>query len=231
MSKSWGGRNAEMKKIRIVIAEDQMLTREGLKMILDLEEDMEVVGAAKNGLEACELTEKLQPDLVLMDIQMPIMNGIAAIKYIKAKFPGIHILVLTTFMEEEYIVDGLANGADGYVMKDMDTDKMIALIHDVMEGQIVLPGPVAAKLANRLIQMRSEYEQAIKVTSNKLDEIKLTDREKEISKLMIQGLSNREIAQALYITEGTARNYISNLYMKLDVNDRAQAISRLFSLL
>lgn len=213
-----------MRTIKIVIADDQMLTREGLRTILDLEDDFEVVGVAKNGEEACELTEVLQPDLVLLDIQMPVMDGISALKRIKHSCPNIFILILTTFIEEDYIVEGMANGASGYMLKDMDADKMITSIRDIVSGQFILPAAVAAKLAGRLNRFTEDYAH---FQRNSLSVIKLTEREEELAQLIIKGLNNREIADTLHIAEGTARNYISNLYGKLEVVDRAQAIVRL----
>lgn len=213
-----------MSKITIVIADDQLLTREGLRTILDLEEDLEVVGAAKNGEEACELVESLHPDLVLLDIQMPVMDGISALKRIKLSQPGIVILILTTFIETDYIVEGMAHGASGYMLKDMDADKMINSIHDAIAGQFILPAPVAAKLASRMNQLKEDYDY-LQVTN--VNRYKLTEREEELARLIMKGRNNREIADTLHIAEGTARNYISNLYSKLEVVDRAQAIIRL----
>lgn len=213
-----------MSKIKIVIADDQLLTREGLRTILDLEDDMEVVGAAKNGEEACEMVEALQPDLVLLDVQMPIMNGISALKRIKQIRPDIFILILTTFIETDYIVEGMAFGASGYMLKDMDADKMISSIRDTISGQFILPAPVAAKLATRMNRLTEEYGHWQR---SNVDTMSLTEREEELAQLIIRGLNNREIADTLHIAEGTARNYISNLYSKLEVVDRAQAIVRL----
>lgn len=211
--------------ITIVIADDQMLTREGLRTILDLEDDFEVVGVARNGAEACELTEKLHPKLVMMDIQMPVMNGIVALKQIKQSAPDTHILILTTFLDDNYIIEGLANGASGYLLKDMETDKMIGAIRDTVNGQFILPASVASKLANRLSQISLETNEL------KSSRIILTEREKEISELIIKGYNNREIANTLHIAEGTVRNYISNLYSKLEVFDRVQAVIRLQAIL
>lgn len=216
-----------MKKITIVIADDQMLTREGLRTILDLEDDLDVVGVAKNGVEACEMVKVLHPDLVLLDIQMPLMDGISALKRIKQDFPQTFILILTTFIDADYIVEGMAYGASGYMLKDMDSDKMIASIRDTVSGQFILPAAVAAKIAERMSQFTEDYEHRQK----SLDRIMLTEREEEVAKLIIQGLNNREIADALHIAEGTTRNYISNLYGKLQVVDRAQAIVRLQTLI
>lgn len=213
--------------IKIVIADDQMLTREGLRTILDLEDDLEVVGVASNGVEAIELTAKLCPDLVIMDIQMPIMDGITALKQIKQNSPQTFILILSTFLEDNYIIDGMASGASGYLLKDMDTDKMIAAIRDTVLGQFILPSAVASKLASRMLHM--SHDQHHSSTSKSL-KIELTDREKELAGLIMKGYNNREIAAELYIAEGTVRNYISNLYRKLDVVDRVQAIVRLQAL-
>lgn len=213
-----------MEKIKILIADDQLLTREGLRTIFDLEEDLEVIGVAKNGKEACELTEALRPNLVLLDIQMPVMDGITALKRIKQLHPEIYVLILTTFIDVDYIVDAMASGANGYMLKDMDGDKMIASIRDTVSNQFILPAAVAAKLTARLNQLTLDYEQW---QSTSMKRITLTEREEELAQLIIQGLNNREIADTLHIAEGTARNYISNLYGKLEVVDRAQAIIRL----
>jgi len=217
-----------MKNIRLIVADDQMLTREGLRTILDLEDDLEVVGVAKNGEEACLLAEELRPDLALLDIQMPVMDGIAALKRIKASCPDTRILILTTFIDTEYIVEAMANGANGYMLKDTDGDRMISSIRDTANGQFVLPAAVAAKLAARMSQMSGEYEQWQRTN---LESVRLTEREEELAKLMLRGLNNREIAEALHIAEGTVRNYISSLYGKLEVVDRAQAIVKLQALI
>lgn len=217
-----------MSKIKIVIADDQLFTREGLRTILDLEDDMEVVGAARNGEEACEMVMAFQPDLVLLDVQMPVMDGITALKRIKQIRPELFILILTTFIETDYIVEGMANGASGYMLKDMDADKMIASIRDTIAGQYILPAPVAAKLAAKMNRWTEENEHWQKSIPER---IRLTEREAELAQLIIRGLNNREIADVLHIAEGTARNYISNLYSKLEVVDRAQAILRLQAIL
>lgn len=217
-----------MSKIKIVIADDQLFTREGLRTILDLEDDMEVVGAARNGEEACEMVMAFQPDLVLLDVQMPVMDGITALKRIKQIRPELFILILTTFIETDYIVEGMANGASGYMLKDMDADKMIASIRDTIAGQYILPAPVAAKLAAKMNRWSEENEHWQKSIPER---IRLTEREAELAQLIIRGLNNREIADVLHIAEGTARNYISNLYSKLEVVDRAQAILRLQAIL
>ncbi len=125
-----------MTKITLVIADDQVLTREGLRTILNLEEDMEVVGLAKNGEEACRMAEEHRPTLVLLDIQMPVMDGISALKRIQQSCPDTRILILTTFIDTDYIVEGLANGANGYLLKDMVGDKMISSIRDTVNARV-----------------------------------------------------------------------------------------------
>ncbi|MFB9280256.1 response regulator [Cohnella cellulosilytica] len=217
-----------MDKISVVIADDQMLTREGLRTILELEEDIEVVGLAINGEEACELAERLQPTLVLLDIQMPVMDGLTALKRIKESSPNTRILILTTFVEADYIVEGIAGGASGYMLKDMDADKMIASIRDTVDGQFVLQASVANKLAARMNQLSGEYGRRQGAEARN---VKLTEREEEIAGLMVRGLNNREIAEALGIAEGTVRNYISAMYGKIEAMDRAQAIMKLKELL
>lgn len=206
--------------ITIVIVDDQMLSREGLKTIVDLEEDMQVVGLASNGEEAIALTKLHRPKLVMMDIQMPIMDGITALKSIKQEFPETFILILSTFLEDAYIINGLASGASGYLLKDMDADQMLTAIRDTISGQFILPAAVAAKLVTKLSQISS-------ISNEWEKKEQLTQRELEIAKLIVAGKTNKEIASALYIAEGTVRNYVSNLYSKLEVVDRVQAIVKL----
>lgn len=210
--------------IRILIADDQMMIREGLRTILDLEEDMEVIGLANNGIEVCEMVGQLRPDLVMLDIQMPEMDGIAALKQIKQSYAETCILILTTFLDDHYIIDGLASGANGYILKDMDTDKMLTAIRDTVSGQFILPMAVASKLAKRMSHMEMQTSLGASFDQQR---IRLTERERDIAELVVKGHSNHEIATSLYLSEGTVRNYISNLYRKLGVMDRVQASLRL----
>lgn len=210
--------------ITIVIADDQMLIREGLKTILDLEDDMKVVGIARNGEEACALTALHRPTLVLMDIQMPIMDGITALKTIKQQFPETFILILSTFLEDHYVIEGMASGASGYLLKDMETDRMLVAIRDTVSGQFILPSAVAAKLVTKLSEVSFKGNEQNK-------KIQLTEREHDLAKLIVAGYNNKEIASALYIAEGTVRNYVSNLYSKLEVIDRVQAMVKLKELI
>ncbi|MCM3568638.1 response regulator transcription factor [Neobacillus mesonae] len=212
-----------MSKLRIVIADDQTLFREGLQTILSLEQDMEIVGAAGNGENALALVKQYRPDLVLMDVEMPVMNGIECTRIIKEQFPSTHIIILSTFAEDDYIVQGLVNGACGYLLKDLNADLLIQGIRDAATGQMILPAPIAAKLAAKLHQVSRNDRSPVTGQRNKLQE-ELTGREKEIAALMIKGYNNKEIATRLFISEGTVRNYISVMYSKIGTNDRAKAV-------
>jgi DNA-binding NarL/FixJ family response regulator len=208
--------------IKILIADDQMLIREGLKTILDLEDDMEVVALAKDGQEAIDMTRRYKPTIIMMDIQMPNVDGITALKEIKAQSPNTHILILSTFLHEQYIVEGMANGASGYLLKDMDTDKMIESIRNTVKGQFVLSGTVASKLVN--VFFGPKQEEVIDPWYIKWN---LTEREKEIAELLAEGSTSKEIASKLYLTDGTVRNYISAIYQKLEVEDRYKAVEKI----
>lgn len=210
--------------IRIIIADDQALIRDGLHTIIELQEDMEVVGVAENGQEACELTAELQPDLVLMDIKMPVMNGIESTRWIKEHVPDTIVLILTTFTEEQYIIDGLVGGATGYLVKDLSADKIVSSIRDAVQGQFMLPAEIAAKLSARLAYLSETLASTIDKDRFKQAAISFTEREKQIILLMIEGKNNHEIAGILFMGVGTVKNYISIIYQKIGINDRTKAI-------
>lgn len=208
-----------MKKIRVLVADDQTLMRDGLKTIFDLEEDMEVVGTAENGDQALQLTGQLHPDVVLMDIRMPEMDGVESTRMIKKQYPATVVIMLTTFNDEEYIIQALSFGASGYLLKDMPGERLIEAVRDGAKGSLMMPSIVAAKLASRLVHMKDDDRKA----DSELIQT-LSDREKEIAGLIIKGTANRDIANKLYISEGTVKNYISAIYNKIKTNDRAKAI-------
>lgn len=210
--------------IRIVIADDQALFRDGLKTIIELQDDMEVVGIAEDGYQACELAASLKPDLVLMDIRMPGMSGIESTQWITKHVPETKVLILTTFAEEQYIIEGLISGAVGYLVKDLSGEKIISSIYDAYEGQFMLPAIIAAKLSARLAYLSGTLSSLLDTNRIKEKEIKFTKREKEIILLMVEGKNNREIAEILFMSVGTVKNYISIIYQKIGVNDRAKAI-------
>lgn len=216
-----------MDKIKIVIIDDQTLMRDGLKTILDLEDDMEVIGTAENGKKGLELVKKLRPQVVLMDIRMPELNGVEATRLVKQQFPETVVLILTTFDDEEYIVDALCNGANGYMLKDMHGDKLIQAVRDGFEGNMIMQSNIAAKLALRLSKNLSLNKDENKLS---LEDLDLTDRELEIGRLIADGLTNKDIADKLYISLGTVKNYVTTLYSKLGVVNRAAAVIHLRNL-
>lgn len=210
--------------IRIIIADDQAMFRDGLQTILELQDDMEVVGVAEDGQQACELTKKLKPDLILMDIKMPGMNGIESTKWIKENVPETNVLILTTFAEEKYIIDGLVGGATGYLVKDLSAEKIVSSIRDAVQGQFMLPAKIAAKLSARLAYLSGTLDSIINTERFIDGVINFTEREKEIILLMVEGKNNHEIASILFMSVGTVKNYISIIYQKIGTNDRAKAI-------
>ncbi|QOS78767.1 response regulator transcription factor [Paenibacillus sp. JNUCC31] len=216
-----------MNPISLIIADDQRLLRESLHTVLDLEDDIEVVGLAEDGQQACELTEKLKPRLVLMDVQMPIMDGIQAIRKIKACMPNTQILILTTFAEDEYIIEGLAAGAIGYLLKDMDKNSLLKAIRDAVEGRHMLTPGIASKLAARLSVMTKTHQVSFNAQKLRYAGVEFTERERQIIALMIQPMTNNQIAETLYMSVGTIKNYISVIYSKLGTSDRMQAVAYL----
>ncbi|MBO9606965.1 MAG: response regulator transcription factor [Paenibacillaceae bacterium] len=210
--------------IRVVIADDQTLMRDGLQTIIDLQQDMEVVGAAEDGEQACELVRTLRPDLVLMDIRMPKLSGIESAKRIRKECPEAAVLILTTFAEDEYIIEALAGGAVGYLLKDLPAQKIVESIRDAVKGQLMMPASIAAKLAARLAFLTGAPAEVLDPGRLRHEGIRFTDREKKVILLMLEGLSNREIAGTLFMSEGTVKNYISVIYQKIGTNDRAKAL-------
>jgi DNA-binding NarL/FixJ family response regulator len=223
--------NGVKKMIHIVIADDQTLMRDGLHTILSLEADMEVIGLAENGLQAYELVEQLRPDLVLMDIQMPVLGGIEGTKRIKKDYPETLVLILTTFAEDDYIIEGLASGASGFLLKDMPGDRLIQSIRDCVKGQLMMPAVIASKLAARLSYASSASQANLDINRLKSEGIHFTEREKTIILLMIENHNNRQIAGLLFMSEGTVKNYISMIYNKIGTNERGKAIAALKELL
>lgn len=203
--------------IKVLIVDDQSLIREGLTMMLSLYDTISLVGEATNGKEAIELLDKEEVDLILMDIRMPIMDGVEATKEIKENYPEVKVLILTTFNEDEYIFEGLRNGADGYLLKDISSQELVRAIKTVYEGNVLLQPDVARKMIGSMTYNNS--------TQNNLDKDifkDLTKKEYEIAQLIGEGSSNKEIAKALYITEGTVKNHITKILDKLDLRDRTQ---------
>lgn len=202
--------------IRILVVDDQQLVRQGIATLLALEADIDVVGSADNGQVAVEQAAALQPDLILMDIQMPRMDGIEALRVIRQQNPTCKVLMLTTFDDDRYIIKALREGAVGYLLKDMPSDDLAQAIRLAHAGIYQLSPDVAGKLVGYVTQPPTETEPPAVATS-------LTPREIDVLRLLASGASNKEIAQQLTISEGTVKKHISNILQTLDLRDRTQA--------
>lgn len=205
-------------KIRLVIADDQALVRSGFRLIVDARPDLEVVGEAEDGEQAVALVEELEPDVILLDIRMPNLDGIEATKQIVASGSGTRILVLTTFDLDEYVYGAIRAGASGFLLKDVRPGELVDAIRVVASGNALL-GPTAVE---RLLRRFS-----VPVDDHKMDTAavgSLTDREAETLRLLANGLSNAEIAATLVVSETTVKTHVSNLLRKLGVRDRVQAV-------
>ena len=198
--------------MRILIADDDALIREGLKMILENEDGFIVVGTASNGREALDLCRDAQPDIVLMDIRMPVMDGVEATRLIKESFMKVKVLLLTTFKDSEYIKSAIKYGAEGYMLKSNSPESIIESIKTVCQGNVVFEKEIAGMIYNMM-----EKENKLS-----LNELNITKREYDLMELISQGFSNKEIAEKLYMSEGTIRNNISTLLDKLELRDRTQ---------
>jgi len=209
--------------IRLLLVDDQALFREGLRTLLSVWPDLTVVGEANNGQEALDLAPQCRPDVVLMDLRMPVLDGVAATRRLREKMPEVKIIVLTTFDDDDHVFDGLRAGAVGYLLKDVPSEKLVEAIRAAAEGKSFLQPSVAAKVVAEFARLTA-VSPAISSSSptQPLPE-PLSDREREILCLMADGLSNKEIAGKLYIAEGTVKNHITNILGKLGVRDRTQA--------
>lgn len=211
--------------MRILIVDDQRLMREGLATIIGLEPGMEVVGTAVDGRDAYSKVAEWQPDVVLMDIRMPGMDGVEGSELILKHFPETKVLILTTFDDAELIMKVLEKGVHGYLLKDMRSEAIISAIQTVYNGGTVFQHDITAMLLKEIKQLtdRKEYGGNLLPPNPPVHLDVLTEREKEILALLGQGLNNKEIAGSLYLTEGTVKNHVSNLIAKLGLRDRTQA--------
>ncbi len=207
--------------IRILLVDDQQLLRQGIKLLLELEPGLQVVGEANNGQEALELFERLKPDVTLMDIRMPVLDGVAATQQLRQRWPDSKIIILTTFDDETYVFEGLRAGALGYLLKDVSSQELAQAIRTVNAGGALIEPSVARKVLAEFSRLaapaapRSKEDSQIEA---------LSERELEILRLVASGLSNRQIAERLFLAEGTVKNYISTIFQKLGVQDRTQAV-------
>lgn len=207
--------------IRLLLVDDQRLMREGLRTLLDMEPGLQVAGEASNGQEALDAYAALLPDVVLMDVRMPVLDGVEATRRLRQRWPAARVIILTTFDDDEYVFEGLRAGALGYLLKDVSIHELAEAIHTVMDGGVLIEPSVARKVVAEFARMAVPAPQP----ARSLDE-PLSERELEILRLLAQGLTNREIAQRLYLAEGTVKNYVTNILGKIGARDRTQAALR-----
>ena len=208
--------------IRVLLVDDQALFREGLETLLSVHKDIQVVGQASNGQEWVEVAAKVHPDVVLMDVRMPILDGVGATRLLKQALPKCRVIVLTTFDDDEYVFDALRAGAMGYLLKDVASARLVEAIRATARGESILEPSVAAKVIAEFTRVSSmvpwaQMEQLVEP---------LSERELEILGLIARGASNKEIADQLFIAEGTVKNHVTHILGKLGVRDRTQAALR-----
>lgn len=205
--------------IRVLLVDDQALFREGLETLLSVHKDIQVIGQAGNGQEALDVAFKTKPDVVLMDVRMPVLDGVRATSLLKESLPHCRVIVLTTFDDDEYIFEALREGAMGYLLKDVSSNQLVKAIRAAARGESTLEPSVAAKVIAEFTRVSQLVPPA------QMDELveSLSEREREILALIARGASNKEIAGQLYIAEGTVKNHITHILGKLGVRDRTQA--------
>lgn len=203
-----------MSKIKVLIADDHHVVRRGLLFFLNTQKDLEVIGEAANGKDAVKLVLELQPDVVLMDLSMPEMDGVEATKAIRENNASVKIIILTSYADQDHVIPAIRAGASGYQLKDIEPDDLVETIHDVLKGESKLHPKVTSHVITHLSMGASQK-------SSKVNE--LTKREKEVLNELAKGKSNKEIASSLYITEKTVKTHVSNILSKLQLADRTQA--------
>lgn len=201
--------------MKVIICDDQSIIRDGLELLLRLEEDIEVVGKAQNGAEAIELAAAHRPDLILMDLKMPVVNGVEATRILQRDYPKIKVLTLTTFTDDEWLFDALRAGAAGYLLKDASREEIVSAIRGTMEGKTYLDPRIAGFVLDKTKHRPASTD------NTALD--RLSEREMEVLRCISEGLGNREIAGRMHLSEGTVRNHVSSIFSKLGVTDRTQA--------
>jgi len=204
--------------VHIIIVDDQALFREGLRTLLSVQPEFEVVGEAGNGAEALQIVAEFRPEVVLMDLRMPVMDGVTATQKIHQDFPDIKVIVLTTFDDDENVFEGLRAGAVGYLLKDVSSAKLFEAIRAAANGEYFLLPSITAKIVSELKRVSSFHIESKEIIEP------LSTRELEILRLVSSGLSNKQIAEKLVIAEGTVKNHLSNILAKLSAHDRLQAV-------
>lgn len=210
--------------IKVLLVDDQQILAEGIKSVLETCREIKVIGIALDGAQAVEQCASLKPDVVLMDIRMPNMNGMVATKRIKEADENIKIVVLTTFDDSDYILSAINNGASGYLLKDIGSSALIDAVKNAYAGDTILPAKIAKKITDAAAMVSSDKELKLRKLFN------LSEREAEIALMLYDGFTNRQIASALKLSDGTARNYISAIYLKLGVDGRNAAVEKIRNL-
>ncbi len=208
-------------KIKVMIVDDQPILSEGIKSVLSTSDALEVIGVAEDGRDALDKMENNVPDVVLLDIRMPNMNGVVATGEIKKKYPSVKVLILTTFDDSDYILSALNNGACGYLLKDIGGAALIDAVKNAYAGDTILPAKIAKKISDAAKNVSADRELRLKKAFG------FSERETEIAVMLYEGFNNRPIASALNLSEGTSRNYISAIYVKLGCDNRADAIRKM----
>lgn len=209
--------------IKIVLVDDQVLIREGLRILLPLQGNLEIVGEASNGNEAITVVQQTQPDVVLMDVRMPLLDGVAATRALRELAPQCRILLLTTFDDNDYVFEGLRAGAAGYLLKDTPSEQLAEAIRTVARGDSFLQPSIAAKVVAEFARLSALPPKPVAMPASPALVEPLSERELAILRYLSRGDSNKEIATALYLSEGTVKNHITNILGKLGVRDRTQA--------
>ncbi len=214
----------EQTKIRVVLVDDQTMIRQGLGYVIKMQSDMEVVGEAADGIEAIELVQKVRPDVVLMDVQMPNCSGIEATREIVKQLPQTKVLILTTFDVKNYVVEGIRAGAVGYMLKDADSQEMLDLIRRASQGAAMFHTVTAAKALAEVLKEQEQDSAGEPEGSFRLLE-ELTDREMDVLLQLTYGYRNDLIAKHLHISEGTVKTHVHRILQKMGVDDRTQAVA------
>ena len=212
-------------KIKVMIADDQVILAEGIRSVLETDPGIEVTGLAFDGFDTLSKMEENTPDVVLMDIRMPNMNGVVATQSIKAKYPDVKVIILTTFDDSDYILNAINNGASGYLLKDIGSTALIDAVKNAYAGDTILPAKIARRIADAAKTVASDREIRIKRAFG------MSDREVQVALMLYEGFTNRQISAALKLSEWTTRNYISAIYIKTNSENRAGAVAAIRAVL
>ena len=214
-----------METIKVLLVDDQQTLVNEIRAVLETDEQIQVVATAEDGFDALQKMQTVVPDVVLMDIRMPNMNGVVATERIKATYPNVKVVILTTFDDSDYILNAINHGASGYLLKDIGASKLINAVKNAHEGDTILPAKIAQRIASAAKNVAADRE--IKLARA----FALSDREVEIALMMYEGFTNRQISSALNLSEGTTRNYVSSIYVKTGCENRSAAIDAIKAVL